>query len=115
MTKIPEAVSSEIYAVYSNYESDFNGDYDFTLGLRSPTQKEIPGLNKVQIPEGNYVHLETEKGPSNKVVFELWQKVWKLSDKELGGTRAYKADYEVYGMSAVDPDNAVVDLLLGIK
>ena len=43
-------------------------------------------------------------------------KVWALEDKdELGGKRAYKADFEVYDGRNTDPKNQQADLYIGLK
>ena len=49
------------------------------------------------------------------IVVEAWQKIWQMSDSELGGVRSYIADFEIYDERAFDPQNAVVDIYIGIK
>jgi predicted transcriptional regulator YdeE len=51
-----------------------------------------------------------------KVVPEAWKQIWKLEDSSgLGGRRTHRADFELYGPSSPDPQNAEVDLKLGIR
>ena len=42
MTKIPNAISSNIYSVYTDYESDFTGKYTTIIGLGVSSLDEIP-------------------------------------------------------------------------
>jgi predicted transcriptional regulator YdeE len=37
-----------------------------------------------------------------------------MNDQDFGSKRAYLADYEVYDQRAIDPNNAVVDIYIGI-
>jgi predicted transcriptional regulator YdeE len=44
----------------------------------------------------------------------LWAKIWSLEDQgEL--VRSYIADYELYDEQSMDPQNAVVEVHIGIK
>ncbi len=42
MTKIPNTISSNIYSVYTDYESDFTGKYMTIIGLEVSSLDEIP-------------------------------------------------------------------------
>ena len=55
------------------------------------------------IPAGRYAVFSSNRGPKAQVVPELWQRIWSMSPKELGGTRAFKTDYEIYDQRAADP------------
>jgi predicted transcriptional regulator YdeE len=51
-----------------------------------------------------------------KVVPAAWLQIWSQEDKhQLGGQRAYRADFEVYDKRAADPQNSQVDVYVGIK
>ncbi len=51
-----------------------------------------------------------------QVVPQAWQRVWSLEDnKQLGGARAYKADFEVYDQRSQNPQESQVDLYIGLK
>ena len=54
-------------------------------------------------------------GKFPNVVIDTWQKIWQMSDEELGGTRSYIADFEIYDERSYDPANAVVDIYIGLK
>jgi predicted transcriptional regulator YdeE len=37
-----------------------------------------------------------------------------MSTDELGGRRAFKTDFEIYDQRAADPENAQVDVYIGL-
>ena len=114
-TKVNNKIDEDIYAVYSNYESDENGKYDYFVGYKVDSLQKIPdGLKGKKVLSGSYKKLETAKGATYKVVGELWMKVWKMPKEELGGKRAFKTDFEIYGGKAKDPNNSIIELFLGI-
>lgn len=50
-----------------------------------------------------------------EAVRDPWFKIWQMSEAELGGTRNYLFDYEVYDERAKDHSAIVLDVLIGIK
>jgi len=117
LQKIPNKVSENIYAVYSDYASDRNGEYSFTVGAKvQPGSVPPAGFVLKKVRAGNYAVVTSEKGSSAKVVPQTWQRVWVLEDQHrLGGVRAYQSDFELYDQRAADPQNAQVDLYIGLK
>ena len=115
LDKIPDKVDSTIYAVYTVYESDRNGEYDFVIGAKVSSAPVIPpGMVARKIPKGRYAVVMTASGPVQQVVPQAWKEVWDLEDnKQI--RRAYKADFEVYDQRSRDPQNSQVDLYIGIK
>ncbi|MBM7701131.1 GyrI-like domain-containing protein [Kurthia huakuii] len=81
----PAQLSGDIYAVYSNYESDFNGAYDFLIGTTTTT-----GDHCITIPPQQYEVIDVEPA-TPEAVYQAWQKIW-ASDR----TRAYAVDFELY-------------------
>ena len=67
------------------------------------------------VSASRYAILTSEKGPTWEVVPKLWQKIWSMTSSELGGTRTYIADFEVYDERTSDPANAVVEINLGLR
>jgi len=110
-------VDSTIYAVYTNYASDYNGEYDFIIGMKVSSASEVPpGMVVKKIPNGRFAIITSSNGPVEQVVPQAWQRVYSLDEhKQLGGVRAYKADFEVYGQRSQNPQNAQVDLYIGLK
>jgi predicted transcriptional regulator YdeE len=117
MANIPNRADDTIYAIYSDYQKDRNGDYDFTLGTQVKDRSTVPpGMVVKHIPAGKFVILSSAQGPPAEVVPAAWMQAWKLEDNgQLGGKRAYQADYEVYDQRAHDPQSVQVDLYIGIK
>jgi predicted transcriptional regulator YdeE len=117
LEKIPNKLDANIYAVYSDYASDHNGEYTLTIGAKVAAGSPAPaGLVVKTVPAGNYAVVTTDKGPVAKVVTAAWQRVWDLEQKkELGGARAYKADFELYDQRAANPQDAQADIYLGLK
>jgi len=113
--KIPDKSGSNLYALYSEYASDHNGEYTFTVGAPVKFGTAAPaGMILKQIPAGRYAVLSTEKGPFPKVIPEAWQRIFKLED-EGKLKRIYQIDFELYDERALDPLNAQVDLYIGVK
>jgi predicted transcriptional regulator YdeE len=73
------------------------------------------GMVSNAIPAGKYAIFTTERGPAYKVVPDIWVKINSLPMAAPGGSRTYKADYEVYDERARDPQASVVDVYIGVK
>lgn len=115
--KIPDKVDGNIYAVYSSYDSDRDGEYSLLIGAKVPDGSKVPaGLVLRKVAAGTYAVVTSDKGPVARVVLAAWQHVWEMEDHDLlGGTRAYKTDYELYDRRATDPESSEVDLYIGLK
>ena len=115
--KIPNKVDSAIYAVYTNYASDYNDEYDFIVGMKVSSVSDVPpGMVAKKVPKGRYAIVTSAKGPVAQIVPQAWQRVYGLDDnKQLGGARAYKADFELYDHRSQDPHDSQVDLYIGLK
>ena len=60
--RIPEKIDGGIVAVYTDYESDANGDYTYILGAKvKPGATPLAGMISKQIPGGKFrrVHVRT--------------------------------------------------------
>lgn len=117
LQQIPNKVEGNIYAVYSDYASDKNGEYSLTLGARVPDGSAIPaGLVLKTVRAGSYAVVTSDQGPVAKVVVAAWQRVWEMEDKHtLGGARAYQTDYEFYDQRAANPQDSQVDFYIGLR
>jgi len=115
LQKIPNRADANLIALYTDYASDKVGDYSFVLGAKVTDGRHVPlGMVLKRIPAGRYAVLTSDKGPVNVVVPSAWKRIWSMSREELGGERAYKADYEVYDQRATDPQNAQVEIRVGL-
>jgi len=115
LEKIPHKDGTEIYAVYTDYASDHNGEYTFVIGaMVKQGTTPPPGMVAVNIPGGSYAVVSSDRGPLPQVIPAAWQRVFQL---ENDGTlhRAYKADFELYDQRSANPGDAQVDIYLGVK
>jgi predicted transcriptional regulator YdeE len=116
VAKIPNKVGVDLIAVYTDYETDHTGHYTYLLGLPITTAEGVPAkLTVKRIPAGRYAVFSSNKGPIKQVVPEIWQRIWSMSARELGGRRAFKTDYEIYDQRAADPENAQIDVYIGLR
>lgn len=87
--KVPKMhLDEEFFAVYSNYENNFEGEYDLLIGSE---QANFPESSVIHT--GEYVEFPVAEA-SPKGVGEAWQKIWK--DEALEKRRAYLSDAEHY-------------------
>ena len=115
-SQIPNRAGESIFAVYSNYASDENGDYDYLLGCPVSTIDNIPaGMTYAAIPTGDYAVFTSDTGPVVEVVQATWKHIWSLAPDELGRKRAFLTDYEVYDHRATDPANSQVEVHIGLE
>jgi predicted transcriptional regulator YdeE len=115
LNRIPDRLDQSVVAVYTNYASDWNGDYTYILGAKvKPGTKAPAGMVAVSIPAGKYVGFISAQGPSPQVVPDTWKQVWAYFQVPGNPPRAYGADYEVYDDMA-DPNNVQVKLFIGVK
>jgi predicted transcriptional regulator YdeE len=117
LDKVPNKTDPAIYAVYTDYASDRNGDYGYIIGAKVSDTSAVPsGMVAKTISAGKYALITSEQGPIPKIVVEAWQQIWSLEDKgQLGGKRAYKTDFEVYDQRARNPQDSQIDIYVGVK
>ena len=108
--KILNKASNEIYAVYTDYESDYTGKYTIILGFPVTTLSNIPdGFVGQSISVGSNVKY-TSKGKMPEAILKTWTEIWQ--DTEL--KRAYRADVTVHGQKYFDGDNAEIETYISI-
>jgi predicted transcriptional regulator YdeE len=115
---VPDRVGQTIYAVYTDYATDANGDYTLVLGakFRPATDTLIPaGMVVKTVPAARYAVFTSERGAVAKVVVQTWQQIWSYFQSPANGQRAYRADFELYDQRAADPTNAQVDIYIGVQ
>ena len=115
LDKIPNKIDGRIYAVYTDYASDHNGEYDFVIGARvKPGTVPPPGMVLKAVSGGSFAVFTSEKGPLPEVIPQAWRKILMLED-EKKFARTYKADFEVYDERSQNPQNSQIDIYIGIK
>jgi predicted transcriptional regulator YdeE len=108
--KIPNRISEDIYCVYTDYESDFNGPYTTMVGCKVSSLTDIPtGLVGKTIPAAKY-QIYTSTGRLSVSLAKTWEGIWR-ADVD----RRYSADFDVYGEKARDYENAEVDTYVAIN
>lgn len=103
-------------SAFTEYESDYTGDYTYFIGEEVSSVDNIPeGLKSHIIPPQTYIKFTTEPGSMPNVVINAWQEIWKMSSGDLGAQRRYHTDFEVYDQRARDPQNTILDLYIGLE
>lgn len=104
----------EIMAAYTEFESDEHGFYTILIGADIESTASVPDtLTCVDIPPSLYGIVSTERGRLSEVGLAAWMKIWKEPALKMG--RTFRADLEIYGADAADPENARFDILLGVR
>jgi len=76
-TGLPSQISHRIepnttYCVYTDYESDFNGDYTYFIGEKVSSFDNLPeGFVALTIPAQNYVKFTNGPGPMPHVCIDI--------------------------------------------
>jgi len=108
--KIPDKLTDDIYCVYTDYESDFNGPYTAIIGCKVGTLTDIPsGLIGKTIPGSKY-QVYQSTGKLSISLRKTWEGIWS-SDIN----RRYTADFDIYGEKARDFENAEVETYVSIN
>lgn len=104
------------FCVYTNYEKDFTGEYDYFVGEEvSGFGEPAEGLKELTLPESSYAKFTVGPGSMPGLCIEAWGAIWKKTPEDLGGARAYIADFEIYDERSADPSKAIFDIYIGIK
>ena len=113
--QIPNRTDAALTVAYSNYAGDENGDYDYLLGARvSSTEKLPPGMSWRKVEPATYAIILTDKGQMPGVLQAAWARIWKMTATDLGGKRAFVTDYEIYDRRSANPQNAQVEIHIGL-
>jgi len=116
--QLPTPVSPGIsYSLYTDYESDFHGPYTYLFGEEVPEDSLVPpgaSLTLCTVPAQTYALFTVGPGPMPTLVVNAWQAIWKMTEKDFGGRRLYLGDFERYDERASNPEQAIVDIYVGI-
>jgi len=97
LSKIPNKENEAVYAIYTDYESDYTVKYTAIIGQQVSTLETIPeGLIGREIINDQLLKY-TVIGEMPGAVIHTWKEIWE-NDKTL--SRTYKADFEVYGQES---------------
>jgi len=110
--KVPNKNSSNILAIYTDYESDYTGEYTTIIGVPVSTLDEIPsGLIGREFAADNFQKF-VARGEMTSAVINIWIDIWQR-DKELN--RKYSYDFEVYGENSNNGDKSEVEIYVATK
>ena len=90
------ATNANIFGVYSNYDSDANGAYTVTVGVKSD-HAQIQ-LSSITVHAGNYLVFQGT-GPMPATVIETWKQVWTFFETNTEYRRNFISDFEAYSGS----------------
>ncbi|MEM6316840.1 MAG: effector binding domain-containing protein [Bacteroidota bacterium] len=110
--RIPNKISPEIYAIYTDYESNYLGAYTTIIGHKVSSLDTIPKGMIGKVISGGTFQPFVAKGEIPASIGATWQQIW-AQDKELN--RAYQADFEVYGVKSHNGAASEVEIFVGIK
>ncbi len=115
--QIPNRLNPSVtYCVYTDYESDHQGDYTYFIGEEVSSLADVPDrLETLIIPAQKYVKFTNGPGSMPDVVRKPWEQIWQMTPTELGGERCYLADYEIYDERSRDHQNIILDIFAGIR
>jgi predicted transcriptional regulator YdeE len=114
--QIPNRTDTGLIVVYSDYASDEKGDYNCLLGARVASVDHLPaGITYKKIVPGPYAVFTTAQGPLIDVLQAEWKKIWSMQPAQLGGKRAFVTDYEVYDARSANPQQAQVEIHVGLQ
>jgi predicted transcriptional regulator YdeE len=116
VVKIPNKIGVDLVAVYTDYETDHTGHYTYLLAIPISSSEALPSnLTVKHVSPGRYAVFSSERGPIEQVVPAVWQRIWSMSPEKLGGVRAFRSDFEIYDQRAADPENAQIDVYVGLR
>lgn len=105
---IPADRRGWVLGIYSDYESDENGDYDLTAACEVTDDSGIPeNLRLRTIPAGRYAKFVV-KGDMKQALVQFWLELWSLDLK-----RAFQADFEEY--HGITGSDAEIHIYIGLK
>ena len=101
-----------VYGVYFNYESDFNGDFDFLIGFEVEEGcAQDPSIEVIQIPASDCICLANDDpAPVYNKLPMLWSHVWQNNYK-----RKYDFDVEEYRLSDIMSENPYIRLYISVQ
>lgn len=84
-------VSDAIYSLYTDYESDYRGEYTLLLGCELKGAAGLAAEHDVRrVPEATYA-VFTARGEQPKALIEVWSAIWASDLK-----RRYTTDFDYY-------------------
>lgn len=110
--QIKNKVSHNIYSIYTDYESNFMGEYTVLLGFTVEDLNDVPpDLVGREFPEAQFKVIPAQ-GAMPDAVIQTWIDIW---NKDSTLNRAYSYDFELYTENSQKGDQSIVDIYLSVK
>lgn len=116
ISQIPNKLSSDIYCMYTDYESDYMGMYTTIIGCKVSSLASLPeGFTGKHVPSCTY-RLYKAVGQIPASVGAAWGEIWQTeADEKTKINRRYLADFDIYGAKAQDPIQPEVSIYLSVN
>jgi predicted transcriptional regulator YdeE len=99
-----------MFAVYSEYDSDWTGEYSYMIGSEVTKADTIPeGLAVTRIPAQTYAVFKAA-GPMPDALLAVWMSVWGTNLP-----RTYTCDFEQYDSRFTRPENKEIDVYVAVN
>ena len=108
---IPQKIDNAVYAIYTNYDSDYTKPYDTILGCMVKDLDIVPeGMVGITVPSSSYREFKVVGDLRKDIVIKKWNEIWQMDLDRL-----YTADYEVYSERNKDPESAEVSIYIAVQ
>jgi len=100
--KIPNRISENLFAVYTDYEGDYTEPFTYLIGCEVSSLSAVSqGMVGMEIAPSQYA-IFTAKGKFPESIIYTWQTIWKADFQ-----RSYTSDFEIYspGFNPFNPQN----------
>jgi predicted transcriptional regulator YdeE len=105
--KIPDKLpDSPLYGVYSDYDSDANGQFTVTVAVA--VSAATHAFDTIEVSGGRYLVFEA-RGLIPQSVIETWGKIWSFFEASKEWKRRFAEDFEVYR------DQNIVEIHIGVE
>lgn len=107
--------NQNVYGLYSDYETDVNGNYAITIGVEASKMNDAsPEWVIKTIPAAKYLVFTSHKGEMPEIVIQTWQEIWAwFANSKV--ERTYTGDFELYDERCANPQEAQVEVYIAIK
>jgi len=103
--KVPGRTDDRILGLYSQYESDHNGEYNLLVGCATNSAETPAGMARVKVAGGKYAVI-TARGEMPMALIAAWISIWNSDLK-----RAFTQDFEVLDPAKPNQEEIWVALL----
>lgn len=109
--QILNKINDDIYAVYTDYETDYTRPYTLIIGLPVSSLEDIPeDFVGITIEKDVYKKF-LSKGKMPDTILATWMKIWQNKNLK----RTYNADFTIHGKNYYNGDNAEVETFISVK